>query len=122
MMTLPGVHDEQALRPGEVEHRPAGSDRFGEQRHVVAERFAKAARLQEVALHVDDDERGIVPGDRNRLRIGVDQKSFHAPTLVLVMARNDTGWRVVNRKNRTTLSPKVDGARMACDFNDLRAW
>ena len=30
-----------------------------EQRDIVAERFAEAARLDEIALHVDDDQRGV---------------------------------------------------------------
>ncbi len=40
------------------EHAPGGRDGRAQQRDVVAERVAEAARLEEVALHVDDDQRG----------------------------------------------------------------
>jgi hypothetical protein len=40
-----------------VEHAPARRDHRLQRRDVVAERLAEAARLDEVALHVDDDER-----------------------------------------------------------------
>jgi hypothetical protein len=36
---------------------PLVRDRFAEEGNVVAERFAEAARIDEIALHVDDDER-----------------------------------------------------------------
>ena len=41
------------------EHAPGRRDRLAQQRHVVAERLAKSARIDEVALHVDDDERNV---------------------------------------------------------------
>ena len=53
-------------------HRPARLHRGREARHVVAERLAEAAGLEEVPLHVDDDERGTVEIDRDRVRLGVD--------------------------------------------------
>ena len=43
--------------PRSGQHLPAWRDRRLQPRHVVAERRAEAAGLQEVALHVDDDER-----------------------------------------------------------------
>src|SRR6185436_16488732 len=39
-----------------VEYLARGRDRFAQQRDVVAERLAEAARVDEVALHVDDDQ------------------------------------------------------------------
>jgi hypothetical protein len=36
---------------------------------VIAERFAEAARLHEIALHVDDEKRGRRPVERDRLRL-----------------------------------------------------
>ncbi len=47
-------------------------DRRLQQRDVVAERGAEAARLQEVALHVDDDERRPADVDLKRIRFGLD--------------------------------------------------
>ena len=41
-------------------------DRLAQQRHIVAERLAKSARIDEVALHVDDDERNMF-GLENKL-------------------------------------------------------
>ena len=55
-------------------------DRGLEQADVVAERLAEAARLQEVALHVDDEERRALKRDGERLRLGGDQ-GFHGPFL-----------------------------------------
>ncbi len=36
-------------------------------RDVIAERFAEAAGLHEIALHVDDEKRGLGPVERDRL-------------------------------------------------------
>jgi len=45
-------------------------DRPPQLRHVVAEHLAEAARLEEVALHVDD-EQGAAPGiERERIGFG----------------------------------------------------
>ena len=54
-----------------------GATARAEQRHVVAERLAEAARLEEVALHVDDDQRGAREVERDRLRLGVDLR-YHS--------------------------------------------
>ena len=51
--------------------------RGGEARYVVAKRFTEAARLQEVALHVDDDERGSVKVDSYGGRFGFDRYVRH---------------------------------------------
>ena len=71
-----GVDDQNAGRARGRQHRLQRRDRGLEQAHVVAERFAEAARLQEVALHVDDDERRTLERDGERLRFGGDQ-GFH---------------------------------------------
>ena len=61
------VDHQQAETTRGVEHRAARRDGRSQQRHVVAEGLAEAARLQEVALHVDDDQRAVVRG-RSRWR------------------------------------------------------
>jgi hypothetical protein len=55
------------------EHRLAGRDRAREQRDIVAERLAEAARLEEIALHVDDDQRGAGQIERHCLGLGLDR-------------------------------------------------
>ena len=57
-VALAGVDHQDAGGARGVERAGAGADRALEQRDVVAERLAEAAGLEEVALHVDDDERG----------------------------------------------------------------
>ena len=64
-----GVDHQQARGAGGIEHRTDRRDRGAEPRHVIAERLAEAARLQEIALHVDDDERGAAEIDHDRLRL-----------------------------------------------------
>src|SRR4029077_1219563 len=66
------VDDEQARGTRRFQHRLAGRDRRAEQRHVIAERFAESARLEEVALHVDEDQRGTRKVERHRLGFSVD--------------------------------------------------
>ena len=51
------------------EHIRARPDRGLETRHVVAKRRAEAARLQKIALHIDDDEGRPAGIDRNRRRL-----------------------------------------------------
>ena len=46
-------------------------------RHVVAERFAEAARLDEVALHVDDDQRGGARIELELVRLGIHFGNAH---------------------------------------------
>ena len=57
-MALAGV-DDSGCRPSRAASRTRGGrrDRLAQQRHVVAERFAEPAGIDEVALHVDDHER-----------------------------------------------------------------
>ncbi len=56
-VALAGVHHQHAGGTAGGEHLGGGADRGAKLRHVVAEGGAETARFQEVALHVDDDER-----------------------------------------------------------------
>jgi hypothetical protein len=59
-----------------------GADRLdggSEQRDVVAERGAEAARLEKIALHVDDDERGSPDIDLNGIWLGFDPDLHSIP-------------------------------------------
>ena len=49
-----------------LQHAAQRLDRARKLRDVVAERFAEAAGLQKVALHVDDQQRGRRPVDLDR--------------------------------------------------------
>jgi hypothetical protein len=49
------VNHQHPRAPRGLEHAAARRDHGLQRRHVVAERFAKAARLDEIALHVDDE-------------------------------------------------------------------
>ena len=73
-MALARVDDQHAA----ARARASSSARHGataacEQRHVVAERLAEPAGLEEIALHVDDHERRRARIDRDRFGLGVDQ-------------------------------------------------
>ena len=80
-VTLACMDHQQAGVARGGEHRLQRLHRRLQPRHVVAERFAKSARLQEVALHVDDEQRRAVERDAERLRFGRDQNLHHAPRL-----------------------------------------
>jgi hypothetical protein len=69
-VAFPGVDDEDTGAARRREHIRAWPDSGLETRNVVAERGAEAARLQKIALHVNDDEGGSagVHGNRSRLR------------------------------------------------------
>ena len=69
-MTLAGMHDEQSNFAGCVQHRRDWLHRARKLRDVVAQRFAEATGLHEIALHVDDQQRRGRPVeiDRRRLR------------------------------------------------------
>ena len=75
-MAFARVDDQQTGRARRCKHRLQGFDRGLEQADVVAERLAEAARLEEVALHVDDEEGRAVELDGKRLRFSGDQ-GFH---------------------------------------------
>ena len=65
-----GVDDQQAVAARRIEHARHGATGALEQRHVVAERLAEPAGLEKVALHVDDEERGLRPVEVNRRGLG----------------------------------------------------
>ena len=81
-----------------VDHHDAGlaggGDQRGQRRHhleqlvdVVAEALAETAGQQEVALHVDDDQRGLACDERERRRLGgyVDAVAvMRAPSMAVV--------------------------------------
>ena len=69
-MALAGVDDQYAVRARRREHGAARPDRRLQPRHVVAERGAEAAGLEEIALHVDDDKRAMRKVDGKRRRLG----------------------------------------------------
>ena len=56
-VALARMDDEQPAPARRREHRPARLDHGREPRHVVAERLAESAGLEEVALHVNDHQR-----------------------------------------------------------------
>ncbi len=56
-MALAGMHDEQSDIAGRVQHRRDRFHRACKLRDIVAQRFAEAAGLHEIALHVDDQQR-----------------------------------------------------------------
>ena len=76
-VALARVDDQHAAPARRRQQRAAGPDGGAQQRDVVAQRLAEAARLEEVALHVDDDDRGAIRLDRDRLRLGVDDQRLH---------------------------------------------
>jgi hypothetical protein len=71
-MAFAGMDHQHAVLARRLQHSPDRLYRSGEQRHVVAERSTEAARLQEVALHVDDDERGSRHVDLDGIWLGFD--------------------------------------------------
>jgi hypothetical protein len=78
-MTLAGVNDQNAGLARRRQHLPARLDCGFEQTDIIAERFAEAARLQEVALHVDDDQRRSGKIDRDRSGFGGDLRVQKGP-------------------------------------------
>ena len=77
-MALAGVDHDAGGAPGGERGRTA--EVAPEPRDVVAERFAEAAGLEEIALHIDDEERrgyGI-EADRRRFRSEQDRHARHS--------------------------------------------
>ena len=71
-MALAGVDDQHAGLARRRQHLRRRLDRGLEQADIVAEGFAESARLEKIALHVDDDQRGTVDVQSDRLRFGGD--------------------------------------------------
>ena len=71
-----------AVAPG-CEQRAVGLDRSAQLRDVVAEHFAEAAGLEEVALHVDDQQRRAFGVELELIGFGGDGEDLrHAETPV----------------------------------------
>ena len=68
-MALARVHDRQLPGAPRRQQLPVGLDGPAQLRDVVAEHLAEAARLEEVALHVDDEQRAAVPGELEGIRL-----------------------------------------------------
>jgi hypothetical protein len=60
------VNDQQACATRRREHLPAWRDRRLKPLNVISKRGAKAAGLQKIPLHVNDDERRFVEIDGYR--------------------------------------------------------
>ena len=112
---LAGVDHQHAGRPRRRQRGGAGHDRGLQQRDVVAERLAEAARLEEVPLHVDDDERGAADLERDRTRLGV-QSLAHAHSFGVAFApgrgaEEGTGWTLTGRRWRPRFAPPSTATR-----------
>ena len=71
-MAFARMNDQHAGTARRVEHVPARPDRRLQPGHVVAERGAEAARLQKIALHIDDEQGRLPEIDRQRRRLRLD--------------------------------------------------
>ena len=88
-MPLARVDHEEAEAAGGVEHGAARRDGRGQSRDVVAQRFPEAARLQEITLHIDHDERGPIELDLDRTRLAVDEDP-HGTSCITEIERDRT--------------------------------
>ena len=76
-MPFAGVNDQHVMLPRRGENlakRPHGRLQTG---HVIAQRFAKAPGLKEIALHIDDHQRGPGEIDGKRPRFGFKSHVKH---------------------------------------------
>ena len=91
---------EQAEPSRGVEDGAAGRDRRMQAGHVVAEGLAETAVLEEVALHVDDDQRGAAEIDGDRFGFSLDE-GRHGETSAIGGAsrvpRRDIAWEVAGQ-------------------------
>ena len=69
-MALPRVEDRKTGGAPRRQQPLVRFDGAAQLRNVVAEHFAKAAGLQKIALHVDDQERAMLGSERESIRIG----------------------------------------------------
>ena len=69
-MALARVDDQQPGGAPRRQQSPVRLDRAAQLRHVVAEHLAEAAGLEEIALHVDDQQRAMGGRERERVRFG----------------------------------------------------
>src|SRR5260370_35861038 len=87
-MALGGMHDQHPEVPRRVEHGCERFHRARQLRNVVAERLTEAARLHEIALHVDAEKCGVRPVEIDRFwlrshgtaaRLSCVPYAFHSP-------------------------------------------
>ena len=81
-MALARVHHRQRLRAPPRQQLPIGFDDPAQLRHIVAQHLAKAARFEEITLHVDEEERAAPRGELEWIRF-----RLHGQRLV---ARHDS--------------------------------
>ena len=77
-MALARVDDGEAGVTGRAQQRTQGRNDPAQLGDVVAERLAEAAGLEEIALHVDDDEGALGRIDGDRARLCVDSRGSHS--------------------------------------------
>jgi hypothetical protein len=80
-MAFPGMNDEHAEAAGRRQHLLARADRGFEPGDVIAERRTEPARLEEIALHIDDDECAAVELEVERGGFGEQVDARHAALL-----------------------------------------
>ncbi len=78
-MAFTGMKHLHAARTEQGEQALHGGDSRLKSRHIVAEAFAEAAALDEVALHVDDDQRRVRGPEMERRGLGIDVKRSQCP-------------------------------------------
>ena len=116
-MALARVDDQQAGGAPGRQQAAVRLDRAAQLRHVVAEHFAEAAGLEEVALHVDDEQRAVLRARtrRDRARPRASMTSFAIAALRDQMrAAGPEAERVMSarRVERERLSLVRGGRRM----------
>ena len=70
-VALTGVDDEHPELAGRLQHALGGRDGGTQQRDVVAQRLAEATGIDEVALHVDHQQRGRLQIELELVRLGL---------------------------------------------------
>ena len=68
--------------------RAIGFDGGAQLRHVIAQHFAESAGLEEIALHVDDQQRACRRREFERIGFGFDSESlcrFHNHVVIALM-------------------------------------
>ena len=79
LVRLARMQDRPALGAEQRDQRGDGRHDLDDRRQIVAERLAEAARLQKVALHVDDDQRGMGGIEVEWERLGGDFDHVSGP-------------------------------------------
>jgi hypothetical protein len=71
-MALAGMHRQKAGGAPGRQQPAVGLDRAAQLRDVVAQHLAKAAGLEEVALHIDDEQAALGRPQFERIGLGRD--------------------------------------------------